>query len=219
MKKTVRLTENDLIRLVKRIINEQNFPTREEAMAKRIPLTQDNLNKLKAIVQNFYKEMEIFSGVLNTMITSNKLKNIKLDKMRYSDVVYFSAEEDRESEDLLSFIKKYNEQFEDTKQFTKNLLNQSFDVNKLKLIEYKNFYFDKGKQLIKENISIYSPAIDRFIKACDKFKEDFDNIYWNVNFNGKSTISQGLYDLRQRIFEWRIYRGAQELKEFLQKIK
>lgn len=217
MRKIVQLTENDLIRLVKRIINEQDWPSKEEIEARQLPFNKDTLNKLKNIVQNLFKEMEIFSGVLNTMITSNKLKNIQLDtpSKRYGQTLILPGSEDRESKDLLSFIKKYNAEFEDTKQFTKNLLNQSFDVNKLKLIEYKNFYFDKGKQLIKENISIYSSAIDRFIKACDKFQVDFDNIFFLVKFNGNNTLSQGLYDLRTRIFEWRIYTGAYELKELL----
>ena len=71
MKKTIRLTEQDLVRLVNRVINEQT-----DAQSQPVKLNQDLINKMqRKFIMDFQKTNRLMvDGIINGQTYSLMLK-------------------------------------------------------------------------------------------------------------------------------------------------
>ena len=74
MKKVVRLTESDLVRLVKRVINEQGFTN--DAQTQPVNLTSQQKDSLmKKLIMDFQKSNSLgVDGIVNTQTYGVLLK-------------------------------------------------------------------------------------------------------------------------------------------------
>lgn len=214
MKKIVRLTESDLVRLVKRVISEQ--PTQQTKVS------QDSLNKFKNEILVFQKELNTFVNVINEMIKESKYLAPTEVSTKRPEGMWYPSSSDWESKDLNSFLIKYLTDITEIKTFLDDLLKNSFDITKQKYLD-ESLKLIKGKRFISEQpehpFKKYLPMVDKFIKSCDRFYNFYDKNFWNTDFGGRTAISQGIYDLHKGIFQFRTYSGAEELSEILQKLK
>ena len=229
MKKTIRLTESDLLSIIKKVIKEQEYSHNQEIVT-----------NYKNEILIFQKELDLFINAIDELIKIPETSDVEVKVNQKSDagINWNLSSTDYFSKNLNEWLVTYSNELKKYNEILKKVIStKSFDVNTqsyaIDRVKFKKMYgWDKyaekektdNEKLIREGVypvfEKFIPIVKRFIKSCERFGEfDKKNRGNLVKSIGWSDTFYEINDIERLIFSFRTFTGAKTVLFFLKKFK